>query len=186
MTSGLRVSAVAGAYRGRIAELLAATGAFSDSEMAVALELFDESLSAAAPAAGVEPDYSFLGVFTPERQLAGFACWGPTPGTDGTFDLYWLAVDPALAGTGAGTLLLSEVEQRLRAKDARMVVAETSSRDDYEKTRWFYAKRGYTEAGRVADFYAWSDDRIIYTKRLQPAAAGVQRSTQEHEGVNRA
>jgi ribosomal protein S18 acetylase RimI-like enzyme len=186
LTTGLRVFPVAAAHRGRVAELLAATGAFSDSEMAVALELFDEAMSAAAPAAGVEPDYSFLGVFTPASELAGFACWGPTPDTDGTFDLYWLAVDPALAGSGAGTLLLSEVEQRLRSKDARMVVAETSSRDDYEAARWFYARRGYTEAGRVAVFYAWSDDRIIFTKRLQPAAAGEHRSTQEHQGVTRA
>lgn len=185
MTSELRVFPVAAAHRGRIAELLAATGAFSDSEMAVALELFDEAMSASAPAAGVEPDYSFLGVFTPQNELAGFACWGPTPDTDGTFDLYWLAVDPSLAGTGAGTLLLSEVEQRLRSKDARMVVAETSSRDDYEAARWFYARRGYTEAGRVADFYAWSDDRIIFTKRLRPAAAGSARHTPEHQGVNR-
>ncbi len=185
MTSGLRVFPVSAAHRGRIAELLAATGAFSDSEMAVALELFDEAMSAAAPAAGVEPDYNFLGVFTPANELAGFACWGPTPDTDGTFDLYWLAVDPSLAGSGAGTLLLSEIEQRLRSKDARMVVAETSSRGDYEAARGFYARRGFAESGRVRDFYAAADDRIIYTKRLQPAAAGVQRSTQEHEGVNR-
>ena len=127
----------------------------------------------------------FLGAFTPERDLAGFVCYGPTPDTDGTFDLYWLAVDPALAGSGAGTLLLSEVEQRLRSNDARMMVAETSSRDDYESARWFYARRGYTEAGRVADFYAWSDDRIIFTKRLDPAAAGSARHTPEHQGVNR-
>ncbi len=126
-----------------------------------------------------------MGVFTAARELAGFACYGPTPDTDSTFDLYWLAVDPSLANSGAGTLLLSEVEQRLRAKDARMVVAETSSRDDYEAARWFYARRGYTEAGRVADFYAWSDDRIIFTKRLKPAAAGSARHTQEHQGVNR-
>ncbi|MGI8617823.1 MAG: GNAT family N-acetyltransferase [Gemmatimonadaceae bacterium] len=185
MTAELRVFPVAAAHRGRIAELLAATGAFNDSEVAVALELFDEAMSASAPAAGVEPDYNFVGVFTPERELAGFACYGPTPDTDATFDLYWLAVDPSLAGTGAGTLLLTEVEQRLRTKDARMVVAETSSRDDYEAARWFYARRGYTEAGRVADFYAWSDDRIIFTKRLTPATAGSARHTQEHQGVNR-
>lgn len=185
MTSELRVFPVAAAHRGRIAELLKATGAFSDSEVAVALELFDEAMSASAPASGTVPDYNFLGVFTPANELAGFACWGPTPDTDGTFDLYWLAVDPALAGSGAGTLLLSEVEQRLRSKDARMVVAETSSRDDYESARWFYARRGYTEAGRVADFYAWSDDRIIFTKNLSPAAAGNPRNTQEHQGVNR-
>ena len=185
MNTELRVFPLAAAHRGRVAELLKATGVFSDSEMTVALELFDEALSAAVASPGAEPDYNFIGAFTPERELAGFVCYGPTPDTDGTFDLYWLAVDPQLAGSGAGTLLLSEVEQRLRAKDARMVVAETSSRDDYESARWFYARRGYTEAGRVADFYAWSDDRIIFTKRLKPAPAGSARHTEEHQGVNR-
>ena len=37
-------------------------------------------------------DYFFLGAFTPEEELAGFACYGPTPGTDRTYDLYWIAV----------------------------------------------------------------------------------------------
>ncbi len=185
MTGELRVFPVAAGHRGRIAELLAATGVFSDSEMAVALELFDEAISAPVASPGTQPDYNFLGAFTSRGELAGFACYGPAPDTDGTFDLYWLAVDPSLAGNGAGTLLLSEVEQRLRSSDARLVVAETSSRDDYESARWFYARRGYTEAGRVCDFYAWSDDRIIFTKRLSPAAAGNARHTQEHQGVNR-
>ncbi len=184
MTSALRVRPLDVLHRDRIADLLEATGVFSESERTVALELFDEALSPRAATSGAEPDYTFLGAFTADDELAGFACWGPTPDTDGTYDLYWLAVDPSLAGSGAGTLLLSEVEQRLRTSDARMVVAETSSRGDYEAARGFYASRGYTEAGRVADFYAKSDDRIIFTKRLEPAAAGSA-GTPEHQGVNR-
>ena len=39
------------------------------------------------------PDYEFTGAFEDERLL-GYACTGPTPATEGTFDLYWLAVDP--------------------------------------------------------------------------------------------
>jgi len=184
LTSGLSVRPLDVSHRDRIADLLEATGVFSESERTVALELFDEALSPRVATSRAEPDYSFLGAFTADDELAGFACWGPTPDTDGTYDLYWLAVDPSLAGSGAGTLLLSEVEQRLRTNDARMVVAETSSRGDYEAARGFYASRGYTEAGRVADFYAKSDDRIIFTKRLEPAAAGSA-GTPEHQGVNR-
>ena len=184
MNTSLRVFPMAAAHRPRIAELLRATGVFRDSEVDVALELFDEAMS--PPVEGVEPDYNFVGVFTPKGELAGFACYGPTPETDRTFDLYWLAVDPALAGNGAGTLLLAEVERRLREADARLVVAETSSRDDYEGARWFYAKRGYMEAGRVCDFYAWWDDRVIYTKRLPPAmVAGTAGHLAKAQGVNR-
>jgi GNAT superfamily N-acetyltransferase len=98
--------------------------------------------------------------------LIGFACFGPTPSTDRTFDLYWIAVDRAAQGTGCGTVLLSEVERRLEALHARMLVVETSSRSDYTATRSFYLRRGYVEAARVREFYAPEDDRIILTKRL--------------------
>jgi len=116
-------------------------------------------------------DYFFLGAFTPEEELAGFACYGPTPGTDRTYDLYWIAVDPSAQGTGSGTILLNEVERRLKGQNARMLVVETSSRSDYKNTRGFYFRRGYVESARACDFYAPADDRITFTKRLQSRAA---------------
>ena len=160
--------------------------------MEVALELFDEGVSdrsiggAAgslyrtavrtvehrAPSTEHQASYVFLGAFTPEDELVGYACYGPTPGTDRTFDLYWIAVHPAAQGTGSGTILLDEVERRLRDQDVRMLVVETSSRSDYAATRRFYLARGYAESSRVRDFYAPGDDRIILTKRLHSSADG--------------
>jgi ribosomal protein S18 acetylase RimI-like enzyme len=102
----------------------------------------------------------------PSPQLAGFAIYGPTMATDRTYDLYWIAVDRTAQGTGCGSALLDEVERRLEALHARMLVIETSSRSDYTATRGFYLKRGYVEAARVREFYAPDDDRIILTKRL--------------------
>ena len=169
-------------YRDRIREIVVATGVFRDEEVAVAIELFDAVFG---PQAGTDPahpgfthnppassDYFFLGAFTPEDELADFACYGPTPGTDRTYDLYWIAVHPAAQGTGSGTILLNEVERRLRGQNARLVVVETSSRSDYKNTRGFYLRRGYVEAARARDFYAPADDRITFTKRLQSRAPG--------------
>ncbi len=166
--------------RPRVHAILDATGVFRDEEIEVALELFDSvfdspaGVDAALPATTVNPpassDYYFLGAFTPEEELAGFACYGPTPGTDRTYDLYWIAVDPAVQGSGSGTILLNEVERRLKGLNARMLVVETSSRSDYGNTRGFYIQRGYVEAARARDFYAPADDRITYTKRLQSRA----------------
>jgi ribosomal protein S18 acetylase RimI-like enzyme len=116
--------------------------------------------------------YSFLGAFTPEDQLVGYACYGPTPDTDRTFDLYWIAVDPGAQGSGSGTRLLTEVERRLQGQNARMLIVETSSRSEYASTRHFYEKRGYAEAARVRDFYAPLDDRIIFTKRFHSPSGG--------------
>ena len=163
--------------RPKIATILKATRVFRSEEIDVALELFDSVFTApsgadAAPqqkivTAPATSDYFFLGAFTPEEELAGFACYGPTPGSDRTYDLYWIAVDPAVQGSGCGTILLNEVERRLKGLNARMVVVETSSRSDYGSSRGFYVQRGYVEAARSRDFYAPADDRITYTKRLQ-------------------
>jgi ribosomal protein S18 acetylase RimI-like enzyme len=161
------VGDIAPKYRERVRDIVVATGVFNDAEVNVALELFDSN----APASS---DYFFLGAFTPEEELAGFACYGPTPGTDGTFDLYWIAVHPAAQGTGSGTILINEVERRLKGQHARMLVVETSSRSDYNSSRGFYVRRGYVESARARDFYAAGDDRITFTKRLQSRAPSVE------------
>jgi ribosomal protein S18 acetylase RimI-like enzyme len=160
--TGIVLGQLSAADRPRVAEILRVSRVFSREEIGVALELFDES----------SQGYLFLGAFTPEEVLVGYACWGPTPATDRTWDLYWIAVDTALQGAGIGTILLEEVERRLVGQHARMLIAETSSRSDYTATRGFYERRGYREAARVRDFYAPGDDRIIFVKRFQPLADG--------------
>ena len=154
--------------RARVAELLASTKVFSRDEIAVALHLFDVSIADLAHPGADDAkvrDYEFTGAFLGER-LIGYACAGPTPATEGTFDLYWLAVDPASQGKGVGRALVREVERDLRSRGARLLLVETSSRPDYENTRAFYARCGYTEAARIKDFYAPADDRIMLTTRL--------------------
>jgi len=166
----VRLGAMHRGHRARIIEILEATGAFRDEEIAVALELFDESLAHHARAPfdagdGVE-SYEFLGAFSREGELIGYACYGATPGTLGTYDLYWIAVHPSAQGTGAGTRLLEDVERRIQREQARLLVVETSSRDDYEATRGFYRARGYAVAAELGNFYAPGDDRVIFTKRF--------------------
>jgi GNAT superfamily N-acetyltransferase len=164
--------------RARVSELLIATAAFSSEEVSVALELFDETFNelcrperSEGPAFSF-PDYEFVGAYD-DQQLLGYACFGATPATDGTYDLYWLAVDPAAQGHGVGRALVQWVERELSGRGARLLVVETSSRPDYEHTRAFYARGGYAEAARVRDFYAPADDRIILTTRLTTREGGV-------------
>ena len=160
---GFTIGLLEPSHRSRVAEILRSAGNFRDDEMEVALELFDASMMGA--------DYFALGAFEPSPVVrrpspVGFAIYGPTMATDRTYDLYWIAVDRAAHGSGCGSVLLDEVERRLEALHARMLVVETSSRSDYTATRGFYLKRGYVEAARVREFYAPEDDRIILTKRL--------------------
>jgi GNAT superfamily N-acetyltransferase len=165
--------------RARVSELLIATAAFSSEEVAVALEIFDETFGdsrrperSEGPASAF-PDYEFVGAFDEREHLLGYACFGATPATDGTYDLYWLAMDPAAQGRGVGRALVRWVEQELGRRGARVLVVETSSRADYERTREFYARGGYAEAARVRDFYTPADDRIILTTRLTTREGGV-------------
>ena len=150
------------AQRARLEELTAATGLFRREEVATALELLDESLAG-------DHDYRFLGAYAGD-ELVGYACWGPTPGTEGTYDLYWIVVDPAWQGKGVGTLLLRAVEAKLVAEDCRLIVVETSSRAGYAPTRGFYERRGYAPAARVPGYYAPDDDLIVYLKDLTHGA----------------
>jgi len=161
--------------RARVAELLVSTAVFSPAEIDVALQLFDASMAVAGVAGADDAqlaDYEFTGAFEGER-LIGYACAGPTPATEGTFDLYWLAVDAAAQGKGIGTTLVREVERGLRDRGARMLLVETSSRPDYSNTRAFYDRCGYTEAARIRDFYAPADDRIMLTTRLTTRERGA-------------
>ncbi|HZE93871.1 MAG TPA: GNAT family N-acetyltransferase [Gemmatimonadales bacterium] len=146
------------AHRARLEQLTRGTGLFREEEVATAVELLDESLEG-------DEDYRFVGAFEGE-QLVGYACWGPTPGTAATHDLYWIVVNREHQGRGIGTQLLAEVEQRLTTHDARLVVVETSSRPDYTPTRSFYEARGYTRAATIPGYYAPGDDLVVFTKDL--------------------
>jgi ribosomal protein S18 acetylase RimI-like enzyme len=149
------------ADRDRLEAITRSTGLFSDDEIPVALEVFD------AAVAGSD-DYAALGAATGD-MLAGWICWGPTPCTVGTFDLYWIAVDPAQHNAGIGSLLLAEMERQL-AGLARLVVVETAGRAEYAPTRAFYERRGYAAVARIPDFYAPGDDQVVYTKAITAAA----------------
>jgi ribosomal protein S18 acetylase RimI-like enzyme len=152
------------ADRGRIEDITRAVRVFRDEEVPVALEVFDGAVAAS-------PDYHALGAEA-DGLLAGWICWGPTPCTLGTYDLYWMAVDPARHGLGIGTALIDEMERRLLGV-ARLIVVETAGRPDYRSTRAFYQARGYRRAAIIPDFYAPGDDQVVYVKALPVVASGA-------------
>jgi GNAT superfamily N-acetyltransferase len=156
-----RLRHLSAADRGRIEEITGAVGLFRPDEIPVALEVFDEAVRAGPRA---EP-YSALGADV-DGRLAGWICWGPTPCTLGTYDLYWMAVDPALQGAGIGTALVLEMERRLSGQ-ARLIIVETAGRPDYAATRRFYEGRGYRATATIPDFYAPGDDQVVYVKEVR-------------------
>jgi ribosomal protein S18 acetylase RimI-like enzyme len=87
--------------------------------------------------------------------------------TQGTFDLYWIAVDPDFQKHGIGSTLLVSLEEMVRAKGGRMILADTSTIPHYEKTQRFYLKNGFQEVARVPDYYRPGNDRITFCKKLE-------------------
>jgi ribosomal protein S18 acetylase RimI-like enzyme len=157
----------------RIAEITRATGVFREEELRIAAEVFAEAVAAATRTGGAGDSAAFPAAELPyyllgaelDGRLLGWICWGATPCTEGTWDLYWLAVDPSAQGHGVGTALVEEMESRLAGR-ARLIAVDTSGRTDYTPTRRFYESRGYRAVGVVPDFYAPQDDQVIFTKRL--------------------
>ena len=143
-----------------IIEFLRDTGFFRPDEMEIATEVLDDAL-----AKGPSGHYQSFTATIAERPV-GWICYGPTPCTLGTYDIYWIGVDRTCQGKGIGRLLMEYAEENIRKLGGRLVVVETSGRAIYDATRAFYLRVHYTEATRLPEFYAPNDDKVVYLKRL--------------------
>ncbi len=140
--------------------ILRDTGAFTDEEVACAMELLDIVLDNPA-----QRDY-LVAVTEVAGAVAGYVLYGPTPLTSGNVTLYWIAVCPRAQGQGVGRRLMEQVERYGQSQQGRLVCLETSSQGSYERTRTFYRQAGYLEESCLKDFYRPGDDRITFVKRL--------------------
>lgn len=95
----------------------------------------------------------------------GYLCYGHTPMTAATYDLYWMAVEPARKGAGIGRTLVEAFEAAVWAEGGRLIRVETSSRDGYDGTLAFYLRTGYEVASRLEGFYGEGDDLVTLVKR---------------------
>jgi len=147
--------------RATLLSMLIKTRAFTSAEIDVAMELIDIVLKDR-----VQKDYQVECMVNDQDLAIGYICYGPTPMTQGTFDLYWIAVDPDYQEQGAGSRLLSSLEEVVRARGGRMILADTSSIPHFEKTQKFYLKNGFQEVAKIPDYYHPGNDRMTFCKRL--------------------
>ena len=145
--------------RQRVLDIVQATGMFTLEEVSVARELVDVYLDQPR-----QRDYFLVVAEDGKDGVVGYMSYGPTPLTDGTYDLYWMAVAPPAQGRGFGRELVDWLEKTVAEAGGRLILIETSSQPKYEKTRRFYHDLGYQEASRIPDFYKAGDGRITYVK----------------------
>jgi GNAT superfamily N-acetyltransferase len=89
------------------------------------------------------------------------------PAPEGAGSLWWLAVDPALRGSGLGARLLALAEDRMAALGARQAVIDTSA-SAQDLLSW-YRRRGYGPVGS----WRWSatdSDSVVLAKPLRAEA----------------
>jgi GNAT superfamily N-acetyltransferase len=153
--------------RAQLIDILSQGAGFRSEEVECAIELLDAALGPADP--GEEKDSYEARVAVeddaPDRVL-GYACFGLTPMTEATYDLYWLVVGEAARGRGIGGQLMAAVEDELRQRGGRIVRVETSSLEGQGGARRFYEKTGFQLAGAIPDFYRAGDDLLVFAKVL--------------------
>ena len=143
-----------------VMDMIRRTKFFRPVEETIAQEVLEE-----AAAADADASYQSY-VIEANGRVAGWICFGATPCTLGTFDIYWIAVDPDSQHAGLGSALLAFAEQAVAAQGGRLLVIETSGSEMYRPTQRFYEKNGYRLAAVVEEFYAPDDPKQIFTKTI--------------------
>lgn len=158
MPAAATIRRLEGGDRQPLERILGAVGVFTPEEVRVALELIDEAIA--------KPDgaYRALGIAA-ANGIVGYTCYGRAPFTQFAYDLYWIAVDPSVQGTGAAQRLMAATEESVVSLGGRLLLVETASKPSYARTRRFYEALQYREVARIRDYYAAGDDKIVCEKR---------------------
>ena len=146
-------------HRSSLADLLSRTREFTREEVDVALELIDLGIAGGH-------DYRFWVDEGADGAARGYICFGRTPMTESTCDLYWIAVDSSARGSGIGKRLVRAMEDELKREGARLIRVETSSTAAYAASRAFYLALDYRLLATIEGFYALENDLCIYGKVL--------------------
>lgn len=156
----IKVRDINAADKDNLIRVISSINIFSDEDKRISLELIDEYLE------DKENDDYWVRLAQSGNEVAGFICFGPASLCTGTYDIYYIAVDPKHRRKGIGKYLVECVLHELHEKKARMLLIETTSDIRYEGTLRFYENLGFVEIERIKDYYKDGEDRIIYQKRF--------------------
>ncbi|MFZ1787499.1 MAG: GNAT family N-acetyltransferase [Saprospiraceae bacterium] len=100
-----------------------------------------------------------------EKAVAIAYC-APERMTEGTYNLYLIAVHKEFQGKGIGGELMKYIENLLFSRGNRLLLVETSGLPEYELTRKFYDQCNYKREAIIRDFYNEGEDKIVFWKKL--------------------
>jgi ribosomal protein S18 acetylase RimI-like enzyme len=146
--------------RKHILDIIKKIKIFNDEDQRIAIELVEEVVD------GPNKEEYYVQCAVKGNKILGYICYGPASLCVGTYEVYYIAVDPDNFRGGIGKLLMVKMEEALKEKKARLILLETSSSEEYNGTRNFYLKLGYKEAAKIKDYFKEGEDRVIYEKKL--------------------
>ena len=165
MSPSANIRPMVAADRSGVFRILETAGNFTPDEIATALELIDEWLELGEHSGYLT--YVLESRGEESAEVLGYVSFGPTPLTESTYDLYWIAVDKSKHRGGVGKRLMKFTEEETLRRGGKMLLIETSSQETYDGTILFYERTGYELVGRIPEYYKPGDDKLIFAKRLQ-------------------
>ncbi len=135
-------------------ELLKKISLFTKEECDVVMELLDATKR--------DSDYIFYACLNEKDELESFICFGPTPMTKTTYDMYWIGTADQSQKKGLARLLMNKMKDVIASKNGKLIRIETSSKETYEQTREFYKRMNMVPQSTITNFYDIGDDLITY------------------------
>jgi len=143
--------------------LAATTGLFESNQIEELAQMLNQHFSN-------ETDSQDVWFTDDDNEPVGVAYVAPERMTEGTWNLYLIAMHSDRQRQGRGAALVRHVEQMLAERGERVLLVETSGLEEFEYVRAFYRKLGYDEEARIRAFYKAGDDKIIFRKALERVA----------------
>ena len=140
-----------------IKDIVISTEFFYDSEVEIALELAQENLER-----GEEKSEYIFNIAEEGNIPIAYSCYGKIPGTENSFDLYWIVVHNSHQGKGIGKIMMDMLVKDIKNRSGKTIWIETSSRPLYEPTRQFYLSYGCEIVAELPKFYSENDHKIIF------------------------
>lgn len=102
----------------------------------------------------------------PDQPPLAVAFCAPEKMTEGTYNLYLIAVSKERQGRGVGGKLIQHLEALLRREGHRILIVETSALPEFARTRDFYLKHHYVKEAVIRDFYQEGEGKVVFWKKL--------------------
>jgi ribosomal protein S18 acetylase RimI-like enzyme len=152
------------ADRTPLLDLAVATGLFAPADAKALLGGVLDALFAGSLSPG---SAALVARLSPSEPPVGWTYVAPDAHADGVWNVWWIGVTPAAHGAGAGVALLRAAESAAMTGGGRLMIIETSALPSQARARHFYVREGYTEGGRIPDFYGAGDDKVILFRQLR-------------------